>query len=424
MRTRLSSAILFLTLILLSNGAFSQQNDPLKQAEKLHREYRFEEAMALYDKILSNTTDSLLIPKLGEKIIQCENGINLLKYAVVPNVLIKKDFPVENFYLHISGLNDKSWLQIPNPLVAGNAHKYYNAVYFPEGAKTIYYSAPDNSGSWNIYQTTQLSDTLWSEPKILGENITSQGDELFPMPSADGKELFFASNGHYGMGGFDLYVSKWNEDAQDWDVPENLGFPYSSTADDIFFLNSPDGKYTILASNRDNSKQDEIAVYVFEYIPTAIKRELSDVKEIQAISKLNVKTLEKDSEENEQKLNTPTQEGISEYAKLVAKMRLLSKEMDKNISQQEENRLLYARVTNEDDRDFIKHAITRLEEDALKIKSRLDSARYEVQKVELEFLAKGIIPIPEPAEEDKKIQRKRSLIHLYTALQTISSGTW
>lgn len=401
MKRYICKIILLLTLTFVSKGVYSQGGDLLKKAEELHREYRFEEAIETYQKVLSSTKDSSLRIKLEEYIIQCENGISLMKYAVTPNVLDKKQFPTENFYLNIAGLQDKSWLRTPNPMVNAGNHPYYNAVYFPEGSGTVYYSAQDNSGSWNIYQIDQISDTLWAEPKILGENITSSGDEIFPMLSADGKELYFASNGHYGIGGFDLYVSKWDEDAQDWGIPENLGFPYSSTADDIFFINTPDGQFSLLASTRGSSDKEDMTLYVIEYTPTPIKREISDIAEIQKIARLNssILTLEKREEVKEV---APEAEGMSDYALLVAQMRAMRKEFDDNIAKQEENRMLYERVTNEDDRQYIRKVITELESQAIGIRDRLDQATAAVQTAEMEFLSKGIIPQLELPEESPK----------------------
>lgn len=401
MKRYICKIILLLTLTFVSKGVYSQGGDLLKKAEELHREYRFDEAIETYQKVLSSTKDSSLRIKLEEYIIQCENGISLMKYAVTPNVLDKKQFPTENFYLNIAGLQDKSWLRTPNPMVNAGNHPYYNAVYFPEGSGTVYYSAQDNSGSWNIYQIDQISDTLWAEPKILGENITSSGDEIFPMLSADGKELYFASNGHYGIGGFDLYVSKWDEDAQDWGIPENLGFPYSSTADDIFFINTPDGQFSLLASTRGSSDEEDMTLYVIEYTPTPIKREISDIAEIQKIARLNssILTLEKREEVKEV---APEAEGMSDYALLVAQMRAMRKEFDDNIAKQEENRMLYERVTNEDDRQYIRKVITELESQAIGIRDRLDQATAAVQTAEMEFLSKGIIPQLELPEESPK----------------------
>lgn len=413
MRTKISKKILYLTLILLPNIAFSQTEELLKKGTDLHLEYRFEEAIGIYNQILNSGADSTLSLEVEERIIQCENGISLLKFAVTPAVQAKEQYPLESFYLHISGLQDKSWMQIPNPLVAERPHPYYNAIYFPEGAKTIYYSAPDNSGSWNIYQTTQISDTLWAEPRILSENLTSAGDEIFPMLSANGKELYFASNGHYGMGGFDLYVSHWDEELQDWGIPENLGFPYSSTADDIFYINSPDGHHSVIVSDRGSSDGQNIILHILEYVPTAIKKELSDIDEIQQIAKLNSSKLTLKEREPVKEVHKPQDEGMSDYAKLVANMRLLSKELDKNIAEQESLRALYGRVTNEDDREFIKSDLTELETAAYDIKSRLDKASAQVQAAEMEFLAKGIIPQPIAEENDESRQEPDMVVPKY-----------
>lgn len=414
MRTGIIRPILFLILILLSNGIYAQEKSPFQEASALHRDYRFEEAKAAYEKILGSTTDSLLRMRIEEAIIQCENGISLLHYAVTPNVLEKKQFPTDKFYLHIAGLEDKAWLAAPNQMMGTATHKYYNAAYFPEGAQTIYYSAPDNSGSWNIYEITNISGNIWSEPKILGENITSSGDEIFPMLSPNGKELYFASNGHYGMGGFDLYVSHWDEDIQDWGPPENLGFPYSSTADDIFFINTPDGQFSVLASTRSSSNDAEMTLYALEYTPTPIKKEISDIEEVQKVAKLNssILTLEK-REEIEEK--GPEEQGMSEYALLVSNVRSLQMEMDENIARQEENRLLYENVTNEDDKAYIRKVITSLEADAIAIKERLDKASAAVHAAEMDFLAKGIIPqIELPGEErEEKVTSQKNLSYKF-----------
>ena len=118
---------------------------------------------------------------------------------------------------------------------------------------------------------------------------------------------------------------------------------------------------------------------------------MTDIAEIQKIAKLNssILTLEKREEIKEVKNE---EEGMSEYAQLVANMRSLRREMEENIAQQDENRLLYERVTNEDDREYIKKVITNLETQAIDIRDRFEKATALVQAAEMEFLAKGIIP--------------------------------
>ena len=101
MRTKISKIIIFLTLLSVSEGALSQEKKGIDEAAALHREYKFEEAIKIYNNILAETSDSAQRLKLEECIIQCENGISLLQYAVTPNVIVKKQFPTDNLYIHI-----------------------------------------------------------------------------------------------------------------------------------------------------------------------------------------------------------------------------------------------------------------------------------------------------------------------------------
>ena len=76
-------------------------------------------------------------------------------------------------------------------------------------------------------------DTVWSVPVAEPALSTSSGNEIFPLLSSDGKTMYFSSDGFYGVGGYDLYKSIWDESSKSWSAPQNLGFPYSSPADDL-----------------------------------------------------------------------------------------------------------------------------------------------------------------------------------------------
>jgi hypothetical protein len=108
MRTTFFKKILNLTLIFFPAIAHSQTTDILNEAASLHKQYRFEQAIQLYGQALNSGVDSLTALKIGEQIIQCENGLSLLQYAVAPNVLTRREFQTKDFFLHISGLQDKS----------------------------------------------------------------------------------------------------------------------------------------------------------------------------------------------------------------------------------------------------------------------------------------------------------------------------
>ena len=88
------------------------------------------------------------------------------------------------------------------------------------------------------------------------------------------------------MGGYDLYVANWNRETNDWDMPVNMGFPYSSPYDDFLFVNTEDGKYSIFASNRECGR-DSVTIYVLEYDSMPVRKAVTDVGELRTLAALN-----------------------------------------------------------------------------------------------------------------------------------------
>lgn len=384
----LFSLIVFLLTATLLSGQNSKQ---LSLADSLHNTYHFQEAIDLYQSILDNTTDSLLHISIQEKMVECENGINLLKYTSSISVTDKKVFSIKDFYLYLPDFSDRTWIPIPNVLVSELSNAYYSAACFPFDATELYFSAPDNSGSWNIYYTELIGGNLWSQPRLLSEALTSAGDEIFPVLSSNGKELYFASNGHFGMGGFDLYVSRWDDETEEWGTPENLGFPYSSTSDDIFIMNTSDGQHTIIASNRGISK-DSVALYVIDYVPTPIKQSLDEIAVVQKEALL-LPDYHKEKENSKLSVSSQIEDdSMKQYSQLVNNMRKTQAKFNTNLEQLKEKRSVYDNTTNEGDREFLSDIIKELETESVSIKKTLDEAAAQVRSAEMKFLSNGIIP--------------------------------
>ena len=219
----------------------------LARADSLHRAYRFEDAIGLY---LS----------LGEegKAAASQNALNMTDFCADPHVVARQRFSRKDFFLYYP-LEPHAWHASPNPLDSLQGYP----LYYPKGADAIYFSAPDRSGSRSLFVTEDL-DTLWRAPRHIAEGMLSTGSEIFPMLSPDGKTLYFASDGLFGMGGYDLYSSAWDEENGTWGDPVNMGFPFSSPADDFLLVDTADGKYTLFASNRECSR-DSVYIYVLDY---------------------------------------------------------------------------------------------------------------------------------------------------------------
>lgn len=89
---------------------------------------------------------------------------------------------------------------------------------------------PGGSGGKDIY-TTVVNGEECGEIQNLGETINTPDDELFPFMDESGK-LYFASNGHIGLGGLDVFVSEMTAEGS-WTQPENMGRPINSSMDDF-----------------------------------------------------------------------------------------------------------------------------------------------------------------------------------------------
>jgi outer membrane protein OmpA-like peptidoglycan-associated protein/tetratricopeptide (TPR) repeat protein len=123
-------------------------------------------------------------------------------------------------------------------------------------AQTLYFASdmPGGYGGMDLYKTTRDLSGLWQAPVNLGPTINTSGDEMFPFISSD-NGLFFASNGHLGLGGLDVFSSVASK--SDWSKPENLGFPINTNSDDFGYIIDKDNKTGYFASNRPGGQGDD-----------------------------------------------------------------------------------------------------------------------------------------------------------------------
>lgn len=377
----------------------SQETARLREADQLLSNYRFSEAIAIYREILENLPDSSLTESLQQRILWCENGQSYLQFAADPTPINSKMVSREEFFLYF-GDREGAWIPTPNPFSPVNHPELCPAIHVQEASKRIYFSAQDESGSWNIYSSERISDSLWTEPQLLNEHITSAGNEVFPVLSPDGQSLYFSSDGLFGMGKYDLYVCHWDETTQDWGVPENLGFPYSSTEDDWMIRHSNDGLYTILASSR-SCPADSVRLYALSFTSNPLRHAIASDQEARRIAALLPKEQQAQWKQDEDKdrMNSFTQvndsTGQTEYKGLILERRQLEEKMDQMNEKLEQSRANYNKQTNEEDRRFFQEIITENEKEIFRNRQKLDEINRKIQKKELEFLSKGIIPVPE-----------------------------
>ena len=358
----------------------------LAKADSARLEYDFPSALAFCQQAIE--LDSTVKAKVEDLLIMTQNGRSMMDFCSQPVVVARQTFPLQDFFLFYP-LANKGWRKTPNQLDSLGGNALARAVYIPEGTKDIYYSAADEDGIRNIYRT-YLADSLWSAPMLINDQVTSSSDEIYPMLSPDGKNLYFASKGLYGMGGYDLYMSQWNEESKDWDVPVNLGFPYSSPYDDFLFINTEDGKYSIFASNRECSK-DSVCIYVLEYDGMPVRKAVSDIKELRELSSL-VPAGDPSRMDNGAAVEDSDQKGADtrRYIDKIKEVRALRDSVSRFNRDLDELRNEYSSAPDEE-KAALSEAIQAKELLLPGLNKSLQASVKELQDIEMEFLANGIV---------------------------------
>ncbi|GIV28318.1 MAG: hypothetical protein KatS3mg027_2132 [Bacteroidia bacterium] len=193
---------------------------------------------------------------LSEYVNTCghEASINLSPDGQI--LILYKDDEGGNIYY--SQWDGKNW---SSPQSFGSdvntPHWETHACLSPDG-NTLYFVSdrPGGVGGRDIYRVVKLPNGKWSKAVNLGYPINTPYDEDGVFMHPDGKTLFFSSNGHTSMGGFDIFFSVRDEEGK-FSEPINLGYPINTPDDDLFYVTSPDGKRAYYSSVQEGGLGDK-----------------------------------------------------------------------------------------------------------------------------------------------------------------------
>lgn len=377
------------------SGGFLAQKDSvdtfallLHEGDSLRKAYCFGASAESFDEAAQTAPDSLSRLRAEEEAMLSRNGLSMLSYCSKPTVVARQRFSLEDFFLYYP-MPDRSWRAVPNVLDSIAPSALQKATFVQGNETTIYYSAADADGARNIYRT-EFADTIWTVPALAAERITSSGNEIFPILGNDGKALYFASDGLYGMGGYDLYVSLWDDTINDWGTPSNLGFPFSSPFDDFLCINTSDGKHTIFASNRDCSK-DSVYVYVLEYdslpMHSLVEDESDDIRTLAALHPA-ADASRVDNEVLSSPLDDAGSGVLREYVDKVLQIKQIRDSIRIKVSRADAARDLYASA-DEAGRQAMAEKLISYEESIVSLEEALNTANRELQKLEMDMILSG-----------------------------------
>ena len=148
--------------------------------------------------------------------------------------------------LYFSRYENGEWTE-PTPFEFNDPKYNFGHGVFSEDGQKLYFASnkPGGQGGADIYVCERMNNS-WTEPKNLGSTINTGRDELFPFVSDN--VLYFASNGHYGLGGLDVF----EVDLSGGNV-KNCGAPVNSAHDDFGLIYDASGEIGYFSSNRGDN---------------------------------------------------------------------------------------------------------------------------------------------------------------------------
>jgi len=165
----------------------------------------------------------------------------------------------------------------PKPMEGLNSEYLENSASLSSDNKTVFFTSnrPGGYGGTDIYSAQLGRGGRWENIKNLGPLINTEMDEDGVFISANGKHLYFSSNGHAGMGDMDLYRSRLDTVTGTWDIPVNLGYPINSPENDIYFVLNADETIAYISSVRKENigEQDIYKVNMKNWKPIQIKQD-------------------------------------------------------------------------------------------------------------------------------------------------------
>lgn len=142
-----------------------------------------------------------------------------------------------------------------------------SSASFSFDGNTLYFVSnreQDSFGGRDIYQCSKDENGKWGAITNLGSEINTKFEEASIFIHPDGRTLYYSSQGHNSMGGFDIFRAEMDENGK-WSNPVNLGYPINTPDDDVFFVISGSGRHGYYSSFREGG-MGEKDIYMITFL--------------------------------------------------------------------------------------------------------------------------------------------------------------
>jgi len=174
----------------------------------------------------------------------------------------KSDKKINFIKLYQATLQNNKWTNITALPFASDNYSTAHPALSPD-ERTLYFASdmPGTFGQSDLYKVSINDNGGFGTPENLGKTINTEGKETFPFVT-DENEIYFASDGHPGLGGLDVFAGKLNKDGTISDI-QNLGSDINSPQDDFAYVIDPVSRIGYFSSNKDGGQgSDDIYKFV------------------------------------------------------------------------------------------------------------------------------------------------------------------
>ena len=229
--------------------------------------YQFDEAEELLNQNIKKRTRRRQTTTVEEEKLQTVKRMRSMinateRLTVVDSIVVNK----KNFLDHIK-LSEESGTLHTYAAFFNRSDSSGCTVYRSELGNKIYFSQPDENKTLRLY-TSDLVGGKWTTPHELDE---LEGDivQNYPFMMSDGVTLYYAAQGNESIGGYDIFVTRYDMDEKKFLYPENIGMPYNSPANDYMLAIDEFNNLGWFVSDR-NQPEGKVCIYVF--IPNDIRK--------------------------------------------------------------------------------------------------------------------------------------------------------
>jgi tetratricopeptide (TPR) repeat protein len=191
---------------------------------------------------------------------------------IIDSIIVSKEAFLKTYSLSEESGNlvyYNEFFNVPQPVSS--------IVYQNQKGDKICYARPSEDGVYTLYSQNKLLDA-WGDEKILLTD--NSNDNNYPFILSDGITMYFSSKGNGSIGGYDIFVTRYNTNTNSFLTPEQMGMPFNSPANDYMMVIDETKGLGWFVSDR-NQPEDMVCVYLF--IPDPSRKRIENIDDPDAL---------------------------------------------------------------------------------------------------------------------------------------------